>query len=362
MEIASVGKKIIAVPGLLGKKIFGYNERFGAPEAVYDGDENITPYDYDYNTLENRLEAACDVKKNWFDAEMIADAAALCAYVYWISDSRKTKDKIFKTKSGEWHLVEGSESGTGEIGKFVDNLKNSRSNLGNRGILGGTVLRFTHFNVFGRLSCAGTGFYSKIFYKERNGQITDIAYVTEGSITKGDLSINYGLDILGDWVLANTSQGLTSISPQYTRSIQNAKAIYSTIKLCGNVKLWFFGHSLGGGLAVANARACPDAKAITFNAAGLNHIRKVRDIVATKNFFHISKWKETYSAASNVLSCYTEHDILSNEKNGGIAKLLKLMFLYPDGIRFCLGKGGHGMIFICEKLRLRPCENEADFS
>lgn len=63
---------------------------------------------------------------------------------------------------------------------------------------------------------------------------------------------------------------LLGISEQYQQSVTNA---YSLSKKYSTSELTFVGHSLGGGLAAANALAT-DRNAITFNPAALSSFTK----------------------------------------------------------------------------------------
>lgn len=108
------------------------------------------------------------------------------------------------------------------------------------------------------------GFNSAVYQKFNFAKNTyEYMYVTEGS---GFLS-------LSDW--ANNAHQLTGDSEQYEISVTNAEILHS---LEGNRKLYFTGHSLGGGLASVNALAT-GRSAYTYNAAGLSD--------ATRNIYDI---------------------------------------------------------------------------
>lgn len=108
---------------------------------------------------------------------------------------------------------------------------------------------------FSLIDCT-TGFYSKLYKGRTNGKYF---YCTSGT---NMLSWN-------DWY-NNISQGLLGLSSQYTQSVRIAKKLDETI---GEKRLFFIGHSLGGGLASNNALVTSRRHAITFNAAGLNFLR-----------------------------------------------------------------------------------------
>jgi RHS repeat-associated protein len=100
-----------------------------------------------------------------------------------------------------------------------------------------------------------TGFNSQLYVRGDN----EYFYATQGTNpTSGD-----------DW--RNNKQQLSGTSAQYRQSVQNAKAL-SRI-LGAEADLSFGGHSLGGGLAAANAMGTGrDAK--TFNAAAVSDATK----------------------------------------------------------------------------------------
>lgn len=116
------------------------------------------------------------------------------------------------------------------------------------------------------------GFGSVLFVNETT---RTVMYCAAGS--------DFGSDLLwnGDWTTTNISQFFVGISPQYTHSVTNAKVLNKVIDSINAqrkpkeepVRLFFIGHSLGGGLASNNALITSDKHAITFNAAGLNWLR-----------------------------------------------------------------------------------------
>lgn len=149
------------------------------------------------------------------------DAAALCQWAYDHYDGKKEYYEYHG-----WSIVEN----VSDI--FGDNIK---------------------------LEVKSSGFASLLFSKTRNNQ-KYYAYCTVG--TK--------ITSLADW-FTNISQWLIGLSPQYTRSVQNAKILHDKC-LKTNSVLWFIGHSLGGGLA-SNNSLITGRYAITFDAAGLNILR-----------------------------------------------------------------------------------------
>ena len=98
-----------------------------------------------------------------------------------------------------------------------------------------------------------SGFKSQLYEKMGVNGKMEYCYVTAGTETE---IADYAADVL-------QTQG---ISLQYYQSVENAKVLKA---LYGD-QLSFAGHSLGGGLAEANARITGES-ATTFNAAGLSY-------------------------------------------------------------------------------------------
>jgi hypothetical protein len=99
-----------------------------------------------------------------------------------------------------------------------------------------------------------SGFKSELFVRtDKEG--TEYAYATTGT-EKGDNR---------DWTKGNLPQFI-GLSEQYNLSMENAKLIRQGAK---GKEITFTGHSLGGGMAAANAYAT-GGKAITFNPAGVS--------------------------------------------------------------------------------------------
>ncbi len=98
-----------------------------------------------------------------------------------------------------------------------------------------------------------SGFKSQLYEKMGTNGKMEYCYVTAG--TEAEIA-DYAADVL-------QTQG---ISLQYYQSVENAKVL----KVLFGDQLSFAGHSLGGGLAEANARSTGES-ATTFNAAGLSY-------------------------------------------------------------------------------------------
>jgi hypothetical protein len=100
-----------------------------------------------------------------------------------------------------------------------------------------------------------SGFKSQLFERTVNGK-KEYCYATAGTESVADMAAD-ALQIAG-------------LSRQYQESVHNAIVLK---QLFGD-SLSFTGHSLGGGMAEANARATGDS-ATTFNAAGLSVLTTV---------------------------------------------------------------------------------------
>lgn len=285
------------------------------------------------------------------ESNLVMDAAALCQLTY-CCDPNRSGDNYYHTASQNWfpYIIDKkgflSESAT----KMFHELKKEpllqhydkyerRSLLQN---IGGGTFR----GIFGmkinlrkelesRLSRKRTGFFSMLYYRKGTSG-TQLAYVPAGT------TFNYKkkkYDLIMDNVIANGGQGLTGMSPQHTLCIQNAKILNEICQERG-WELFFFGHSLGGGLAIASGLAT-GRKTIVFNDAGLNVFR---------NISHAS-----FLRKQNIYCFFTDHDFLSTEKeNKGKLKLLWKTFT-PQivGKRIYLGKGGHGIDGICQEFGLQ---------
>lgn len=124
-----------------------------------------------------------------------------------------------------------------------------------------TAGELAQLNMKGRLVDLSNGFYSRLFVKNDPVRGLMYAYCTCGT----------NMSSAKDWVSTNILQGLTGLSAQYTKSVQNAQRLDEAIG--GKALLFFIGHSLGGGMASNNAIVTKNRYAITFNAAGLNALR-----------------------------------------------------------------------------------------
>lgn len=166
---------------------------------------------------------------------IIPDAAALSIDTYPISGVMSTP--FYATKSKKWHLLSKYNIFIGNGNDFADSLD---------------------YNQF--VDPANSGLHSYVFVQVVNDRVVKVAYVFRGTIN------------LKDWK-ADGEQGVSGTTAQYSKAYENAKKIKKSCEdYFGNdVMLYFFGHSLGGGLAMycAIKLNCP---AITFNAASVNPV------------------------------------------------------------------------------------------
>ena len=116
-----------------------------------------------------------------------------------------------------------------------------------------------------------TGYRGALYQGTFNGK-TEYIYATQGT---NPTSIK-------DWV--NNAQQIFGASPQYEQSVGFAEQYANSEEYQG---VSFTGHSLGGGLASANALAT-SSKAVTFNSAGLSN--------ATKEKFNLTNKTANISA------------------------------------------------------------------
>ncbi len=100
-----------------------------------------------------------------------------------------------------------------------------------------------------------SGLKSRLYCRTINGR-KEYMYATAGTITVNDWKHNI-LQIIGQ-------------SSQYEYSVENAKVLSERVKAQGG-KLYFTGHSQGGGEAICNALAT-GCKAIVFNPAGVSSL------------------------------------------------------------------------------------------
>ena len=323
---------------------------------------------YEY-ILSNEMDS--HLKSSAGDA--IKNAAALCCWTYAFDPNRvntlgELTDNVFHTSTRGWiplvteeikkNLCKKIKIDNALIIKdtvFFNNVKegsaeSSKISLKDKigygtfkGIWGDVDL-FAELER--RLTRKRTGFFSMIYYRKA-GSSYEFAYVASGTTFRYKNKEQL-YDLGTDMVLANGAQAILGVSPQHTLAIQNAKILK---KLCGNNKLYFYGHSLGGGMAIANALAT-DCEAIVFNNSGLNRLRNVTHGTYGK------MEKIGNNGNSRIKRIYTRSDFLSTEKENKMlpSKILGSLLLSPQDIgeKIFFGTGGHGIEGICKSMGLEP--------
>ncbi len=121
-----------------------------------------------------------------------------------------------------------------------------------------------------------------------------------------------GTDItsIKDWQ-NNIEQLFGKSSNQYTTAIENAKVLY---KKLGVSNLTFVGHSLGGGLAAASAYAT-GGRALTFNAAGVGDLTKIKEGSLTTRYKSENSI-EAYILRTDPLNIAQNSSLLMPDVNG----------------------------------------------
>lgn len=294
---------------------------------------------YSFNELENRM--------------LSKDAAALCQYVYYDDELRPNGDILYHSETHS-----NNENGNGWISFRSLQKHNKISNVyktydGLEPIYKELNKKFPNSKTF--LERQRTGFNSDIFFLIKEFKMVLVAYVTEGSRpmssikTKNNKPIGGFVDWVGDWLLSDTMQGLTGLSPQHTLAVQNSKKIKAiTDKF--KIKLMFAGHSLGGGIAVSCA-INTGQPAIVFDMAGLHCIRLLKN----------KKEYDSLLRQHNILSYYIEGELLSTLP-------WTLLGLKHNGNRYKIAYDNsqspvekHGLINICRIFNLnKATRSETD--
>lgn len=297
-----------------------------------------------FSTMNSILHTKGTLYANEISEDLVKDSAALCQAVYYFSSNGG--NKLYHSTSKNWNPLPIN----GEEGFWWGMVRNLfRNNVdvedeGTRKI--DDVVKCLEKHIV--LKKEITGFNSMLFYKESpNSKKTKFVYVTEGTNEKRD------------WFTANLLQGGTGLSPQYTRSVQNAKLIMSTLdKIYQNeYELYFAGHSLGGGLASNNSIAT-GKEAYTFDAAGLNFLRTNVSTLWNRpsDIFAINERR------SRIHAYIYKGELL----NGILSRLPSIFEQSAYGkktiIKNRLNKNTldkHGMELICDELFLTPGNKES---
>lgn len=153
-----------------------------------------------------------------------------------------------------------------------------------------------------------TQFFNKelahaVFSDQWSGYYAALYYDTS---TQTFILANRGTSDLPDWA-NNVQQAVGLPAKQYDQAIALAKAVREAIDTCYNerVPLEFAGHSLGGGLASAQAVVLSECPAVTFNAAGVHRFTIDRQ-----------KVKLTQDTTQNITAYQVRGDILTVVQGG----------------------------------------------
>ena len=308
----------------------------------------IGGYNIDKNLLNNE-------KSNTKETYLVKDAVALCQLTY-CCDPNRSGDSCYHTASQNWmpYIPQETSILSEKARNLFDDYIQARyklltsdpnnprrsllQNIGEGTFLKGLLGKEINIQkeIDSRLSRKRTGFFSMLYYRELEGR-KQLAYVPVGTT----FNCRKIYDLFMDNIVVNGGQGLTGLSPQHTLCIQNAK-ILNEICCANGWELFFFGHSLGGGLAIACGLATGQLT-IVFNNAGLNILR---------NISHGS-----FLRKQNIYCFFTDRDFLSTEKENKSNPILKGLWKVATpqivGERIYLGTGGHDIVGICQVFGLQ---------
>lgn len=247
-----------------------------------------------YNTDEGVLSDNSEMLGNSSESErqnrnLIPDALALSNDIYCINDK---SIKAYHTKS----FYESNINGWVWVNDYFE-YPNAFPNIRNNKNLHNFLLcvRDTQGTKY---IDKQTGLVSGVFFQYVNEKLIRIAYVTKGTTpTKRE-----------DWG-ANFKQGWDGNSALYQKSLKNAIFINKMINHYINDSgyLYFFGHSLGGGLANYNAMNTK-RPSVTFNAASVHPDSVIRNL---KNYKELVENK-------SMIGVYVEGEVLSLEMSNKV--------------------------------------------
>lgn len=175
---------------------------------------------------------------------------------------------------------------------------------------------------------SNTGIKSALYERTADGK-TEYVYATVGTEIP---DIKNTQDIV-----ANGTQ-VFGTSAQYDKSVDNAKAIKTSL---GSSELTYVGHSLGGGEASINAIATGD-KAITFNAAGISMLTKMKYGGFTAGLSSFSDKVTAYQLKSDPLTILQDATVLPGA-------LGTVEMISPQG--FDAMKNGHSILSVIKSMR-----------
>lgn len=273
----TVGLYIAKDPlSLLGKTISTMGNRLSRPgiDLINQyGSDNLIDSIYNNNR----------VFGEWMDKgakeSLLKDALALSQDVYVInghSDTFYHTYSYYNKENSCWYLVNSKL----QVDQFPPSIKEFCKQINS------IAFNFNHYKSgLGSMLC---------FSKYKDGKYI-VGYIFEGTNPNTKYHQDFGADL---------EQGLMGNTPQYAQALHNAKLIVSKFKPIQNIaSLYFFGHSLGGGLANAAALST-GFPAITFNAASLH-----------PDF--VSQYKKNYQKR-NLAGIYVDGEILSTKLSGAV--------------------------------------------
>lgn len=256
----------------LGKTMGERYEKLKNPSILKYNTENVLS-----DNTEILLGSADSEKRNQY---LIPDALALSCDIYAVCAKDSSTNTAYHTKSFSsinkgWVYLEDYFKNQNAFAEVSNNFHQFCLEIRN--------LKFIDNDK--------SGLGSGIFFQYINSKLIRIAYVTKGTATRKD-------------ALTDLEQGWKGRTPQYQLSLSNAKRIYAAMNrhLSGNGYLYYFGHSLGGGLANYNAMGT-NIPAVTFNAASV-HPDNVSCYVDNYNFLIKS---------NSMIGIYVEGEILSTK-------------------------------------------------
>ncbi len=251
-------------------------------------------------------------------------------YPYWSPyafSGNRVIDKI------EFEGLEPSDLEAAQMTNDVYNTENGKYKEGfSSTVTGGWELNNTLDVSKLKLTDKETGFNSAIYQKKKKDGSYEYVYVTQG--TNPESPVDWETDVdnaKGKWTL------------QYMQSISNALMLHMELR---GQNLFFAGHSLGGGLASANALVTGH-DAWTFNAAALG--KTIRDEINSKYRLNsLAKIKayviegELVEWSQSKMGLRAEGEIIKLPATyfpeNGSSRADEIIRLYQRGINHTMGK------------------------
>ena len=159
--------------------------------------------------------------------------------------------------------INGDKPTRKQAAAMADDVYNKESNNKLRGGWRRSEIKISGVDK-DKLTDDNTGLKSGIYERvNKKGEATEYSYVTAGT----------DFTSIKDW--KNNILQIPGLAEQYKQSTDNAGIISNAL---GNQELTFVGHSLGGGLAAANAMKT-GRDAITFNAASVTLFTRFMNVL-----------------------------------------------------------------------------------